>query len=138
MATKGAQVDFEGDFFKVDPGETMLKNLQKMMEGIAAEGAAAAKANLEAGAGGRALVRATGDRVADHVIGRTRSLVGKQWVSAAVVQVSNQGMDATTSRSLMAAASRVEGKTRSLRRVATQLRSARAMLAANLTEGFGD
>lgn len=134
--TASAQVDLTGPFFTVDPGETMLHNLQRMMEGIASEGATAAKANLSAGSGSRALVRVTHDRVADHVIGRTTSLSGRQWVSAAVVQVSNHGMDATASRSLMAAASYLEGTGHGIRRVATQVRRARAVLSANLSAGM--
>ncbi len=93
-STLTARIDFEGPFFKVDPGETMLKNLQKMMEGIAQEGAASARSAYAAGEGSRALVRVGQDRVSEHIIGRTTSRSGRQWVSAAVVQVYNQGLSA--------------------------------------------
>ena len=131
-----ATVSLSGPFFSKDVEKTMMENIHKMMEGIAAEGATAARVNLAAGSASRALVRMTGDRVADHVIGRTVSRAGKQWYTAAVVQVDNKGLDAAGSRSLMAAASRIEGKTHSVRKVATSLRSSRAVLSANLTAGM--
>ena len=121
---------------KDNPGETLYENLQRMMRAIAEEGAQAARVNLRSGSGTRALVRATNDRTADHVIGRTQSLAGYQWTTAAVVQVSHQGLDARESVSLMAAGSSVEGRTHAIRQVATQLRRGRAVLSANLTEGM--
>ncbi len=133
---KGASVDISGPFFQVDVTKTLYQNIQKMMQGIAEEGAVAARANLSAGSGNRALVRMTQDRVADHVIGRVFSRTGKQWFTAAVVQVDNRDLDAAGSRSLMAAASRIEGKNHSIRKVATSLRSSRKVLQANLTAGM--
>jgi hypothetical protein len=88
------------------------------------------------GAARRAPIRALGDRVADHVIGRVASLSGRKWQTAAVVQVLNQGFSGAEGRSLMAAASTVEGETRAIRNVTRQLRSARAVLRANLTQGI--
>ena len=106
------------------------------MQGIADEGASAAREGLLSGASGRALVRSTDDRVADHVVGRTTSRSGRQWVSAAVVQVYNEGMGAAESRSLMAAASYVERRTHAIRNVARGVRSARAVIKADLTKGL--
>ncbi len=131
-----ASVDISGPFFKVDVEKTLLQNIQKMMQGLADEGATAARANLEAGSGRRALVRMTQDRVADHVIGRVGSRTGKRWWAAAVVQVDNYGMDAATSRSLMAAASVLESRGHPIRKVATKIRQSRAVLQANLTAGM--
>ena len=130
------QVDFSGPFFQRDPAQTIMANVHKMMQGIADEGASAARQKLMSGAGSRALVRLTQDRVADHVVGRVRSRSGRNWQAAAVVQVYNEGMDAATSRSLMAAASYVERRTHAIGSVTRQLRSARTMLRANLTEGL--
>lgn len=131
-----ATFDMSGPFFQVDPGKTMLENVHTMMTGIANEGAAMARTNLMAGSGRRALVRLTDDRVADHVIGRTRSLAGAEWQTAAVVQVSKEGLDRAAATSLMAAGSYVEGSTRGIRKATTQIRRARAILNANLTKGL--
>jgi hypothetical protein len=134
-----ATIDFSGPFFQVDPGETFLKNLQKMMQGIADEGASAVRQNLSMGSSSRAPVRATGDRVADHVIGRTYarpSKGGRQWDSAAVIQVYDEGMDARTAISLKAAASRVAHQTHGVSRVRSGIRNARAVLVADLTAGM--
>lgn len=139
MTKLTASIDFDGPFFQVDPGETMLKNLQKMMAGIAEEGATAVRAAYAAGESQRDLVRMTQDRVSEHVIGRVTarpSRGGRHWVSAAVVQVYNEGLSAAESRSLMAAGSYVERRTRAIRSLARQVRSSRAVLTANLTAGM--
>lgn len=136
MARSTADVDLSGPFFTADPGMTLLENIQKMMQGIADEGAKAAREGLLTGSANRALVRMTDDRVADHVIGRTYAKSGKRWLSAAVVQVTNEGMDAATSRSLMAAGSFVERRTAAIRRVGRQISSSRAVLSANLSAGL--
>jgi hypothetical protein len=129
-------VDFSGPFFKADIDKTLLENVRKMMEGIAEEGEPAAEEGLLTGATRRALVSGTGDRVADHVVGRTESLTGKEWMTAAVVSVNRAGLDQRQAISLMAAASSVERRTRAISRVTRQLRAARAVLRANLTEGL--
>lgn len=129
-------VDFSGPFFTKDPEKTIIDNVQKMMQGVATEGAGAARTGLAANQQSRALIRELGDRVSDHVIGRVESRHGKEWHTAAVVQVYNEGLGAEESRSLMAAASFVERQTRAIRDVTRQLRAARAVLAANLTEGI--
>lgn len=137
MTTVTAKIDFSGPFFTKDPEKTILANVAKMMQGIADEGAANARERLVAGAGGRALVRELNDRVADHVVGRVSARSGKRWTAAAVVQVFNEGMSVGQGRSLMAAASIVEGRTRAIANVTRQLRSAaRSVLRANLTEGL--
>jgi len=132
-------IDMQGPFFQVDPGETILKNLQKMMQGIAIEGASAVRASYAAGEGSRQLVRMTQDRVSSHVIGRVTarpSKGGRHWVSAAVVQVYNEGLSAAESRSLMAAASYVERRTHAIRSLTRQVRGSRAVLTANLSAGL--
>lgn len=129
-------IDFSGPFFQVDVEKTLFDNVQKMMLGIAEEGSTAARAGFEEGASSRALVRMTDDRVADHVVGRIHSRAGKEWHTAAVVQVYNQGLTAQEGISLMAAAAYVERRTHAIRNVTRQLRSARAALTANLTAGL--
>lgn len=130
-------IDMTGPFFtNPDPGETMLKNMEKMFQALAREGEAAARQNMLLGSGGRALVRATGDRVADHIVGRTVSVNGRQWVSAAVVSVNTTGLDSRKAISVMAAGSLLEGRLHALARVASSIRSSRAVLRANLMAGL--
>lgn len=129
-------VTYSGPLFQRDPQKTILQNTHKLMEQIADEGAEAARIGLRSGEASRDLIRELGDRVSDHVIGRVRSRAGKEWTAAAVVQVYNEGMSATESRSLMAAASIVEGRTHAIKTVYRQLQSSRAALRANLTQGI--
>lgn len=137
MATSTiTRIDFKGPFFKADVNKTMLQNVHKMMTAFAAEGAGYARERLMSGSGSRAMVRELGDRVADHVVGRVMSRSGKQWTAAAVVQVYNEGLSASESVSLMAAASYVERRTHAIGSVTRQLRSARAVLQADLTKGL--
>jgi len=125
-------VTLSGPFFTKDPEKTILQNLHTMMEGIAHEGAEAAREGLRTGSGQRAMIRELGDRVADHVIGRTVSLTGKRWAGAAVIQVLNQGYSERQGQSLMAAASYVEGRTAAIRRVTRQISAAKADLTKGL------
>ena len=137
MSSTTTSIDFDGPFFTRDPGLTVMLNVQKMMQGIAEEGAAIVRERMLTGQGQRALVRLLDDRVRDHVVGRTRSVAGKQWYIAAVVQVYNKGLSAAEGLSLMAAASYVERRTHAVRDVTRQLRAgAKAQLRANLTEGL--
>lgn len=119
-------VDMTGPFFRADPEKTVMENIQKFMQGLADEGAKAARAGLSTGSSRRAMIRELGDRVADHVIGRTSALSGKRWMAAAVVQVSQEGFGAVESRSLMAAASSVERRTAAIRRVARSINANKA------------
>lgn len=130
------RVDFSGPFFRGDPGAKFLGNVRKMMQGIAAEGEAAARQNLRAGQAGRAPITYLGDRVADHVVGRVKSVTGKQWTAAAVVSINNSGLGAREGKALMAAASQVERQTRAFSALTRDLRNARAVLRANLAEGL--
>lgn len=126
-------IQMDGPFFKADPEKTILENVQKFMQGIADEGAKAARAGLLTGSDRRAPIRLLDDRVADHVIGRTVSLTGKKWRTAAVVQVLNRGYSGAEGTSLMAAASYVEGKTAAIRRVSRGINANKA----DFTKGLG-
>lgn len=137
MTKLSVGIDFSGPFFtNRDPGETILQNMRKMFDALAKEGEAAARQNMSAGSASRSPIRETGDRVADHIIGRTTSVVGRQWVSAAVVSVNTEGLEARQAISVMAAGSYLEGRTHSIRTVASSIRKARAILSANLTAGL--
>lgn len=132
-------IELSGPFFQRDPGLTLRGNIERMVQAIADEGASSARQSLQAGEGSRATITALGDRVSDHVIGRTHarpSRGGRQWRASAVVQVYNEGLDAASSRSLMAAASSVERRVRTFRSLAGSLRRSRAVLTANLTAGI--
>lgn len=131
-----ASTNFSGPFFTRDPEKTITENVHKMMLAIAEEGATAARTSMRQGEGQRDLVRELGVRASDYVVGRVKSRAGTPWLRAAVVQVLNEGLSAGEGRSLMAAASAVEGETHTFRNIARQLRSARAVLRANLTEGI--
>lgn len=138
MARGGTSVtvDLSGPFFERDPGKTLRGNIEKMMEALAAEGERSARSALQSSEGSRAPIRLIGDHVSAHVVGRVRSRAGKKWRASAVVQVYNEGLDQRRGRSLMAAASVVEKRTRVFRNLRRSIAQARAVLAANLTEGI--
>lgn len=132
-------VKLEGAFFTVNPGLVLFGNLKKTMQAVADEGAAQVRSRYLVGALDRAPVRAFGDRTADHVIGRTvarPSKGGRQWVSAAVVQVYNEGTTAAESRSLMAAGSLVEGRTHAIADLTRTITNAGPLTRMNLTAGM--
>jgi hypothetical protein len=138
-----AQINFDGPLFHVNPGETMFHNLQQVMQGIAEEGSRVVRSDYAQGASRRDYISDLPGktRVAYHVIGRIAarpSKGGRVWSSAAVVQVYNEGFSASQGRSLMAAGSEVEGMTRGIASALRQMRSAKALISANLTKGFGD
>lgn len=136
MVTVSTHVDLEGPLFRRDPGLTLRGNIRKMMAGVAAEGERIARQNLGAGQSGRAPISALGDRVADHVHGRTESLRGKQWMATAVISVNNSGYSQAQGISLMAAASNVERQTHAFRSLYRDLQGSRAVARANLTAGI--
>src|SRR5689334_24089799 len=114
MSILTAEVDVSGPLTK-DPAKVMWANIQAHYDQLARDMAQEARQGFLRGSGGRAPVRALGGRVADHVIGRVMarpSRGGRRWHAAAVVQVSNEGLDQKQSRSLMAAASYLEGEMR--------------------------
>lgn len=134
-----AGIELSGPFFERDPGLTLRGNIEKMMASLASEGEAAARRGFSEGEAGRAVISALGDRVADHVVGRVMarpSRGGRAWRASAVVQVYNEGLDAAASRSLMAAASVLEHRLHVIRGLSRTLRSARAVLTADLTAGL--
>lgn len=138
MTAVAQKVEFSGPFFTRDPGATLRGNIVRMMQGIAEEGEAAVQKALGQGEGGRLPIShgVQPSRVSGHAIGRVRSLSGKPWAATAVISINNSGFSAGEGISLMAAAAKVEAETHAFRRTATALRSARAMLRANLTEGI--
>ncbi len=122
-----------------DPAKRMAENIERSMEDIRAEGESTARSRYLSGSGGRDLVRMTGDRVGDHVIGRTHarpSKGGRRWHEYGVVQVYNEGLSGAQGRSLMAAASVLEGRLNVMRAVARQ--AGQKLRQVDLTKGFGE
>lgn len=127
--------EVRGPFFQGDAGRKFRENIQAWLEQIAEEGEDVVRAALSAGSGSRATIRRIpGDRVAEHVHGRVRSLTGKHWLANAVISVNNSGLSAPAGISLMAAASNLEGRLHAFRRTASALRS--SIRRANLTKGL--
>lgn len=105
----------DGPFFRGDPAKTFRHNLHDMMEDIAARGRDDVIGAMVATESERAPIRALGDRVADHVVGELRKRpAGPPYT--AVVFVRNSGFTQREARSLMAAASQVEGSIHAFRR----------------------
>lgn len=130
-------VELSGPVFDKDPEKVMWQNIEKHYAELARDMAGEAEAGFRRGAADRPLVRLLNDRVADHVIGRVQarpSRGGRRWHAAAVVQVYNEGLSAAQSRSLMAAASRLEGRMRVIRDVTR--RGAAKLRQIDLTKGL--
>ncbi len=138
--TLSASVDVSGPLFgPKKPGLQMALNIDRNMMEIAAEGAANARSRYLAGSGGREPVRMLGDRVGDHIIGRTfarPSKGGRRWHEYGVVQVYNEGLSAAQGRSLMAAGSILEGRLNVMRTIARE--AGRKLREVDLTKGFGE
>lgn len=131
-------IELDGPFFRKDVRRTISANIREFMERVAAEGEAEARAQLRAGEGGRAPLRAfaNGSRVSAHVIGRVQARGGKQWWRTAVISVNNSGLNPAQGISLMAGAASIERRVHVFRRLASRLRSSVRMLRANLTKGL--
>ena len=124
-------LDLTGPFFERDPGKTVKGNIRKMMEGLAAEGERAVRAQIAS----HTYPYGTG-WTHDHAIGRVQSLTGKPWYLTAVISANTSGMDKKDAIRTKAAASSVERRYHPFRRVATAMRRSSAVLGANLTEGL--
>lgn len=136
MTATSVSIDLSGPFFQRDPGKTLRRNITKMVQGLAEEGERSARAAFQSGEGGRRPISRLGGRVSEHIIGRTRSLSGRQWRASAVISVNNSGLSAREGVALMAAASVVEGRTHIFRGLARIVRQSRAVLYADLTKGL--
>jgi hypothetical protein len=129
-------VELEGPLF-ADPGKKMLANITEQAAQLRDAGAAQARRGYEAGSGGRAPISRLGDRVADHVVGRTvarPSEGGRRWAAHGVIQVYNEGLSVQQGRSLMAAASILEGRTNTMRTIARQI--GQKLREIDLTKGL--
>lgn len=134
--TVRTKVEFEGPFFAHDPKLTFRENVRVWADAVAAAGEAEVRAQMAAGQGSRAPIRRLGDRVADHVVGRTHGLTGKRWAVSAVVSVDNSRLSRAEGISLMAAAATVERRTRAFSRVRAAVGRARGTNIEELLKGL--
>jgi len=85
MARPTLAIELSGPFFERQPGKTFRQNIRGYMARVAEVAAADIQARL--GAGGP-----EGASTRPHVVGRTRSLTGRQWACTARVSVSTAGL----------------------------------------------
>jgi hypothetical protein len=126
-------MDLSGPFFQSDPAKTFRRNIRDFMDEVVEVGAEDVRVQLRAGQGSRAAISATGERVADYVVGRTSNLSGKRWAVTGVVSVRPVGLSRRGAISVMAAAARVEAQTHAFRRTTSRLRKAKTDLLKGLT-----
>jgi hypothetical protein len=130
-------VDVTGPFFTKDPSKTVRQNARRMLSALADEGASKISQAFAAGDSSRdPISRLAPEHVAEHVVGRVHAKSGKAWALTAVVSVLNAGFTASEGISLMAAAARVERSVHAFRDVTSSIRSYRAVLGADLTQGL--
>ncbi len=125
----------DGPWFRHDPADTFRGNVHAMMLGLAREGVADVRGQLEAGNAGRAPIRALGDHVSQHVAGELRRAPAGPGFSAWVF-VRNRGFTKNQATSLMAAASRLEGMLHVFRKTAGRISRSRKANADELTKGL--
>lgn len=120
MAKVSAAVKFDGPFFRNDPSETFLRNVERMMAEIAEQGERAARSALASGQGSRAPL-STGGHLSENVFGRVRGRVGwRRWAAVSPYEPSHSKEEAVA---IMAAAAEVEAKTHVFRNVAKGMRA---------------
>ena len=135
MATPAiSRIAFDGPLFTKDTRKTVRGNIREFLEGAAAEGQQAVRDVLRSGEGSREPIREIGEdaRVSQFVVGRVESLTGRRWQLNLVTSPSTKGLDKRRSLALMAAASRLEKRTRAFRRLAIAGRAARHDFAKGL------
>lgn len=125
----------DGAWFSHDPARTFMANVHEMMVKLAEEGAADVRGQLRMGEGGRAPIRKLGDRVADHITGELRKAPAGPGFSAWVF-VENRGLGAQEAKSMMAAASFLEGSIHPFRKTQGRISRSRAVNAAELLKGL--
>jgi hypothetical protein len=128
-----ARITFSGPLFSADADKTLRQNIRRMMQGIADEGAEVAKARSP---------RRSGAFI-DGIEGRTQGVRGNKWALTAVVSQThvypwhNKGARGFSGRAQAEyRGGKVEQRYRIFRAVTSQLRAARAVMAANLTKGL--
>lgn len=128
-----ATVDFSGPLFQPDATKRLRQNIRTMLQAVADEGDATVSARSP---------RRTGAFI-EGIQGRVRSLNGKPWALTAVISAThiypwrNKGARGFVGRAQAEyRGGKLEARYRMFKGVTYQLRSARTVLAANLTEGL--
>lgn len=119
-------VELTGPFFEHQPGLTLRGNIRKMMAAVAQEGQRAVQSLYPVGPTGAGRA---------GVVGRVASLSGKPWMASAVISQSHvypwPGGGQAQYRG-----GKSEARHHMFRTVYRDLRSSKAVLAANLTQGI--
>jgi hypothetical protein len=130
-------IELSGPFFRRDPRKTFRQNVREMMAAVAVEAEQDVRAKMRAGEASRRPMRGIApNRVSRWVVGRVRSRAGRKWEVTAVVSVNNSGLTKRQGITLMAAAARVEMRTKAFRRMTARMRRARAINQAELLKGL--
>ncbi len=124
-----------GPFFAHDPAKTFAGNVHEMMLALAKEGRQDVIGQLSAGQGERQPIRLLGDHVSDHVVGELRKAPPGSSYSA-VIFIRNKKFTPEQGKSLMAAASVLEGRIHAFRKTAGRIMRSRAINAAELLKGL--
>lgn len=131
-------IDLSGPFFTHDPRKTFRQNVKVLMDRLAEEGERDVKAKMRSGESRRRELSTHiyPGRVSGHVIGRTKSLKGKNWEVTAVVSVNNSRFSKAEGTALMAGASNVERQTKAFRKMTARMRRAKALNTVELLKGL--
>jgi hypothetical protein len=128
-----AKVQLSGPLFEPQADATLRQNIRQMIGAVAAEGEANVKARSP---------RKSGD-LAGGIVGRVRSERGKQWALTGVISAThvypwkNKGARGYTGRAEAEyRGGKAEKRYRMFAATASQMRAARAIMAANLTKGL--
>lgn len=123
-----------GPFFTHDPVRTFKANCSTMLYSIIDAGLVDVVHELQNGESGRAPIKKLGDRVSEHVTAGMKAR--RPAPPIATVYVRNEGFSAAEAISLMAASSRVEGRTHAFRKVAGRLKRSREANWEELLKGI--
>lgn len=126
-------VALSGPFFDRDPKATFRQNVRAMLAALAEEAAKDVRSQIAANE--PQMPHATGHS-RNQVVGRTKSLSGKQWALTAVISESTAGMGKREAIRTKAAGASIERRFHSFARTARAVRSSKAVLSANLTKGI--
>jgi hypothetical protein len=130
------QIKASGPFFTADPAKTLRQNMHVMMQKLAKAGMKDVRSQLRAGRSDRAPVSRLGHHhVVDYVFGELRRYPPGPKFTARVI-VRNRGLTAEQGKSLMAAASQLEGEVHAFRKTKGRILRTRIVNAAELLKGI--
>jgi len=126
-------MDLSGPFFTRDPAKTVRENIRDMLGRLAEEMEKDVQGQIEARAGSTPAYTGWSR---SRVVGRTASLVGRNWWLHAVVSPNTTGLDKANAIRTMAATATIERRWHPFRKTSFRVRHSRAVLGANLTKGI--